>query len=164
MLAMHANSILLDQIDMSRAAFLKLFAAATRDGEFDAIDGIQVAADLTLAPICDYAGHIGLMLIAAAPGDADFDGIVDVADLGIVGANFNADDMQWNTGDFNLDSMTDVADLGILGANWTAAQAAGSAAIQVPEPATVAVLAIGLGCLGRRRRSEVMALDCMCSS
>ena len=47
----------------------------------------------------------------------NFDGTVDVTDLGIVGANFNADDMQWNTGDFNLDSMTDVADLGIFGAN-----------------------------------------------
>ena len=46
------------------------------------------AADLTLAPIYDYAGHIGLMMIAAASGDAYFDGIVDVADLGIVGANW----------------------------------------------------------------------------
>ena len=70
-----------------------VITAGTRDGEFDAIDGIQVAADLTLAPIYDYAGHIGLMLIAAAPGDANFDGIVDVADLGILGANFNAADM-----------------------------------------------------------------------
>ncbi len=31
-------------------------------------------------------------------GDANGDGVVDVADLGIVGANFNADDMQWSTG------------------------------------------------------------------
>ena len=79
------------------------------------------------APIYADAGHIGLMLIAAAPGDANFDGIVDVADLGILGANFNAADMQWDTGDFNLDGMTDVADLGILGANWTASQATGNA-------------------------------------
>tara|TARA_Y100000588_G_C13850076_1_gene751553 strand:- start:457 stop:624 length:168 start_codon:yes stop_codon:yes gene_type:complete len=55
---------------------------------------MQVAADLTLAPICDYTDHIGLMLIAASPGDAKSDGIVDVADLDIVGANFNADDME----------------------------------------------------------------------
>ena len=51
--------------------------------------------------------------------DFNFDGFVDVADLGIVGVNFNAADMQWNTGDFNLDNMTDVADLGVLGANWS---------------------------------------------
>ena len=83
------------------------------------------------APIYDYADYIGLMLIAAAPGDANFDGLVDAADLGIVGANFNADDMQWNTGDFNLDGMTDVADLGILGANWTASQTTANASALV---------------------------------
>ncbi len=126
--------------------------AGTRDGEFDTIDGIQVAADLTLAPIYDYAGHIGLMLIAAAPGDANFDGIVDVADLGILGANFNAADMQWNTGDFNLDGMTDVADLGILGANWSASQSTGNASALVPEPTTLSLLAISVLMVGRRRR------------
>ena len=85
-----------------------------------------------MAPICDYTDHIGLMLIATAPGDANFDGIVDVADLGIVGANFNADDMQWDTGDFNLNGMTDVADLGILGSNWTVSQTTGNASALVP--------------------------------
>ena len=131
-----------------------VITAGTRDGEFDAIDGIQVAADLTLAPIYDYAGHIGLMLIAAAPGDANFDGIVDVADLGILGANFNADDMQWDTGDFNLDSTTDVADLGILGANWSASQSTGNASALVPEPTTLSLLAMSVLAVSRRRRQE----------
>ena len=121
-----------------------VITAGTRDGEFDAIDGIQVAADLTLAPIYDYADHIGLVLIAASPGDANFDGSVDVADLGIVGANFTADDMQWDTGDFSLDSMTDVADLGLLGANWTASQATGNASALVPEPTTLSLLAMSV--------------------
>ncbi len=129
-----------------------VITAGTRDGEFDTIDGIQVAADLTLAPIYDYAGHIGLMLIAAAPGDANFDGIVDVADLGILGANFNAADMQWNTGDFNLDSTTDVADLGILGANWSASQSTGNASALVPEPTTLSLLAMSVLMVGCRRR------------
>tara|TARA_Y100000588_G_scaffold359196_1_gene418017 strand:+ start:154 stop:405 length:252 start_codon:yes stop_codon:yes gene_type:complete len=75
-----------------------------------------------LAPIYDYAGHIGLMLIAAAPGDANFDGIVDVADLGI------------------------------LGANWSASKATGTASALVPEPTTMAVLGFGLVCLGCRCR------------
>ena len=85
--------------------------------------------------------------------DFNFDGLVDVADLGIVGVNFNAADMQWNTGDFNLDNMTDVADLGILGANWTASQATGNASALVPEPTTLSLLAISVLVVGRRRRA-----------
>ena len=84
------------------------------------------------------------------PGDANFDGLVDVADLGIVGANFNADDMQWNTGDFNLDGTTDVAD---LGANWTASQTTGNASALVPEPTTLSFLAMSVLVVGRRRRA-----------
>ena len=60
--------------------------------------------------------------------------------------------MQWNTGDFNLDGMTDVADLDILGANWTASQTIGNTSSLVPEPTTlsllvVSVLVIGAGVL-----------------
>jgi len=77
---------------------------------------------------------------------------VDVTDLSILGANFNADDMQWDTGDFNLDGMTDVADLGILGANWTASQTTGNASALVPEPTTLSLLAMSVLMVGRRRR------------
>ena len=84
--------------------------------------------------------------------DFNFDGFVDVADLGIVGVNFNAADMQWNTGDFNLDNMTDVADLGILGANWTASQVTGNTSALVPEPTTLSLLAMSMLMVGRRRR------------
>jgi len=75
-----------------------------------------------------------------------------VTDLSILGANFNADDMQWDTGDFNLDGMTDVADLGILGANWTASQTTGNASALVPEPTTLSLLAMSVLMVGRRRR------------
>ena len=74
------------------------------------------------------------------PGDANDDGVVDVADLGIVGANFNHIDTTFNQGNFNDDDITDVADLGILGANWTAPQATGNASALVPEPTTLSLL------------------------
>ncbi len=53
------------------------------------------------------------------PGDANFDGQVDISDLGILGANFNQIPSEWSQGNFNDDKSVDIADLGILGANWT---------------------------------------------
>lgn len=94
------------------------------------------------------------------PGDLNCDGAVDVADLGIVGANFNANNATYVDGDANLDDSVDVADLGMVGANWSAAQGVSlSQALQqsslstlIPEPATIAVLALSLVCTGCRRR------------
>ncbi len=124
---------------------------AVSNGMFSEVQGAILASGLTMAPVFGDADTV-LTLKAAVAGDADFDGIVDVADLGIVGANFNADDMQWDTGDFNLDSTTDVADLGILGANWTASQSTGNASALVPEPTTLSLLAMSVLMVGRRRR------------
>ena len=56
------------------------------------------------------------------PGDANTDGLVDIADLGIVGINFNLTGAEFSDGDFNSDLIVDIEDLGILGANWSMAQ------------------------------------------
>ncbi|MBH04897.1 MAG: hypothetical protein CMJ20_01110 [Phycisphaeraceae bacterium] len=85
------------------------------------------------------------------PGDANGDGIIDVADLGVVGANFGSTNALPGDGDFNGDGQVDVADLGIVGANWTAA--ASSSAALVPEPVSGVTLTVGLGYLGFRRRN-----------
>ena len=86
---------------------------------------------------------------SAIPGDANSDGIVDVADLGVVGANFGSVNAAAGDGDFNGDGQVDVADLGIVGANWTAATTGNSATL-VPEPGSAVVLILGLAYLGRR--------------
>ena len=70
----------------------------------------------------------------------------------VCGAIVHGLDMQWNTGDFNLDNTTDVADLGILGANWSASQATGNASALVSEPTTLSLLAMSVLMVGRRRR------------
>jgi hypothetical protein len=53
------------------------------------------------------------------PGDANFDGKVDVGDLGILAANYGEiGGINWANGDFNSDGRVDVGDLGILAANY----------------------------------------------
>lgn len=87
----------------------------------------------------------------SASGDFNCDGVVDVADLGIVGANFNNIDVTYIDGDANLDNMIDVADLGIVGANWTASQATAIIVALVPEPATLLLFTMSMLVAGCRR-------------
>ena len=93
---------------------------------------------------------------AILAGDANGDGAVDVADLGIVGANFGQSGKTFADGDFNDDGSVDVADLGIVGANWSTAQATSATdlAALVPEPAVLGVFLMGLPLLTKRRRSH----------
>ncbi len=56
-------------------------------------------------------------------------------------------------GDANDDDITDVADLGILGANWTASQATGNASALVPEPTTLSLLMMSVLVAVRRRQA-----------
>ncbi len=91
---------------------------------------------------------------ATIPGDANGDGVVDVGDLGIVGANFGSTIATWPDGDFNGDGHVDVSDLGIIGANWSAAQTTGSTTSLIPEPATLTLLGLGVLGLPRRRRQK----------
>ena len=55
-------------------------------------------------------------------------------------------------GDANGDGVVDVADLIILGANWSASQTTGNASALVPEPTMLSLLAMSVLVVGRRRR------------
>jgi T5SS/PEP-CTERM-associated repeat protein len=99
----------------------------------------------------DLAGYT-LLTFLGTPinGDANYDGVVDVGDLGILAANYGrTGERTWSLGDFNMDGVVDVGDLGILAANY------GSSANlltvnSVPEPMTLTLLALGsmfgIGC------------------
>jgi len=87
-----------------------------------------------------------IQYIAAVAGDANNDGVVDVADLGILAGNYGSSglDISWAQADFNLDETVDVSDLGILAGNYGGGP--------VPEPATLSLLVLGGLALLRRKR------------
>ncbi len=85
-----------------------------------------------------------------APGDANLDGRVSIADVGILADNYGlTGGANWSQGDFNGDGAVGVADLGTLADNY--GSGVGGAAA-VPEPSGVLLLLAALGPLIRRRR------------
>ncbi len=97
--------------------------------------------------------------VVAHPGDANNDGMVNLADLQILGDNWQSTTAGWGTADFTGDEAVNLADLQILGDNWgygTGAdisfdQALAQVGIVIPEPATIAFIGLALT-LGLRRR------------
>ena len=105
-----------------------------------ALTDAQVAASFAAGADATFGFH---------PGDANGDNMVDVGDLGILGANYGkTTGMTWATADFTGEGAVDVGDLGVLGANYGWSNAAGA----VPEPATMSLLVLGAAGLIRRRR------------
>ena len=84
--------------------------------------------------------------LGCSPGDADSDGDVDDDDLSLLLANWGSETATCAQGEFSDDSPVNDDDLSLLLANWT-----GPGSGPVPEPATLAVLALGALALRRRR-------------
>jgi probable HAF family extracellular repeat protein len=97
-----------------------------------------------------------VLLTPAVSGDANLDGKVDINDLTIVLAHYNATGATWSAGDFVGDGRVDINDLTIVLANYnkTMGAAAAGAPSAVPEPCTLALLLaaglLALAVCGRR--------------
>ena len=87
-----------------------------------------------------------VVLKHSLPGDANFDGKVDINDLTIVLAHYDQTGATWAQGEFTGDGTVDINDLTIVLAHYgqTAAASGLGSASAVPEPGTLAVLGLGL--------------------
>ncbi len=117
-------------------------------------DGLSTHADLLLfkGAFIDLYGSTAfanLVSAVAHPGDANLDGLIDISDLSILGANYELTDRLWTDADFTLDGIVDVADLSIIGANWSTGSTlsinltpATNRKPIIPEPSSGILLAI----------------------
>ncbi len=93
-------------------------------------------------------------------GDANLDGVVDANDYDVIDRNFLFEpapgDMGWWTGDFNLDGLTNANDYDLIDRAFLlqTGPLGGSAPVgaPAPEPATLALVLVGLGGLAAWRR------------
>jgi T5SS/PEP-CTERM-associated repeat protein len=131
------------------------------------IDNQTGYAGLSLSP---QQGANALTLVAEAlNGDANLDGAVTIADLGILAANWQQSDRSWLEGDFTGDGMVTIADLGILAANWQRGVGASGggdglsleaamglfdvfSGVEVPEPVSVGLFGAAFMLIKRRSR------------
>jgi hypothetical protein len=84
-------------------------------GIFGTVGGSLPLPGLGLAVVY---GPKAVRVVAAIPGDANLDGSVNIADLGILAGNWQGSGKTWVDGDFNGDGEVTIADLGVLAAHW----------------------------------------------
>jgi len=135
----------------------EIITAGARSGEFASAAGLDDLGGFAgLDFVLSYEPDAVELLASAHKGDANLDAKVDVLDLARLANHFGKTPAKWTDSDFNGDDKVDVLDLAILANHF--GWAGGSTALAasgggpVPEPAALAMLALGAAALIRRRK------------
>jgi len=108
------------------------------------------AAVLT-GKMLDGASFVGVDLVRIlVPGDANNDGLTNLADFAILKSNFGLGG-KLPDGDFNEDGLVNLADFNILKAYFGTGGPAGTG-IPLPEPGAITILALGGAAMLRQKR------------
>jgi len=143
------------------ASFDVLISNTALTGTFDTVAGTILDDELGLA--VTYLSD-RVRAVAALPGDLNLDGVVDEFDLAALAGNWLAENATWVGGDVTGDGVVDADDLNFLALNWQAGalpepavEALAASFTAVPEPGSLAMMALGLVALLRRRRANAPA-------
>ncbi len=131
----------------------------TRSGIFDTLGGktadpFSIPEEYVHGATYDWDGdQIALMLYSLLDGDATLNGQVGDEDFSVLLGNWGETDQDWFNADFNFNGQVGDEDFALLLGNWGATTPGVGGAAPTPEPATVALMALGVaGLLARRRR------------
>jgi probable HAF family extracellular repeat protein len=84
------------------------------------------------------------LLRAAMPGDANFDGTVNISDLSVVLTSYDKSGMTWAQGDFDGNGIVDISDLSKVLTNYDKTMSATAGVHAVPEPSALLLVVGGL--------------------